>query len=284
MENIKKLRCPICNAKVTGGRCPFCKITEDQIIYASNTKAKKEVNKKKVYNSTFRPIDVKKSDMLTLTLLYGLFGVGSFFVGKKNRGLYQVISFSVFFVFFVLQLLFMMYHIKNAVFDLFTDLVLLNFGICIIMWTLDVCRVLFNRYAYPVVLPDVEKIDIAKEELRLIKEKLDHKNDKYKKPLIKIKDWFVSLKSKQKTRKQESLTKKQEKLTKKQEKLNLEKLKIENDIEKFNDSNDKSNEINTAENKDEEVKKDIDLGVEITEGNGKVTEKREIKNKKKNRK
>ena len=134
MEKINKLRCPICNAKITGGKCPFCKITDNQIYYASNTKAKKEVNKKKVYNSTFKPIDVKKADMLTITILYGLLGVGSFFVGKKKRGIYQVLSFSVFFVLYLLELIFVAYNLENAVFNLISDLVLLNFGVCIILW------------------------------------------------------------------------------------------------------------------------------------------------------
>lgn len=284
MENIKKLRCPICNAKVTGGKCPFCKITEEQILYASNTKAKKEVNKKKVYNSTLRPIDVKKSDMLTITLLYGLFGVGSFFVGKKNRGLYQAISFGVFFIFFVLELLFMMHHIENAVFNLFTDLVLLNFGICIIVWTLDVCRVILNRYAYPVVLPDVDKIEVAKEELRLIKEKLDHKNDKYKNVLIKIKNFFISLKLKLKTRKQEKLSRKQEKLSRKQEKLNLEKSKLDNELNKSNEDVELKDAQKDIKVHETEVKNEKDLGIEITGSDGVVTEKRVIKNNKKNRK
>ena len=283
MENMKKLRCPICNAKVTGGKCPFCKITEEQILYASNTKAKKEVNKKKVYSSTLKPIDVKKSDMLTLTILYGLLGVGSFFVGKKNRGLYQVISFGVFFVFFVLELLFMMYRIENAVFNLLTDLVLLNFGVCIIMWTLDVCRVIFNRYSYPVVLPNVDKIDVAKEELRLIKEKLDHKNDKYKNVLIKFQNFFKALKNKQKTRKQEKLAKKQDKLTKKQEKLDLEKSKLNDQVENTSNGEDGVEEINSNKVKEKEYLLDEDLGVKITESDDKVTEQREIK-KKKNRK
>ena len=45
----------------------------------------------------------------------------------------------------------------------------------------------------------VDKSEI-KEELRLIKEKFDHKNDNYKNVLIKIKNFFASLKLKLKTK------------------------------------------------------------------------------------
>ena len=182
----------------------------------------------------------------------------------------------------------MFYNFESSIFDLFTDLVLINFGICIIMWTLDIFRVCFNRYAYPVVLPDADKIDLAKEELKVIKEKLDHKNDKYKKPIIKLKKFFDGIKNKLKSNKDDKLAKKQEKLTIKQQKLDLEKSKLESEINKTKDNNQDTSinvdkEIN-SKNEEDINPKASDLGIEKSEENGIITEKREIKKSKKNRK
>ena len=287
MNDITKLRCPICNAKIKGGKCPYCKITDKQIIYASNKKAKKEVNKKKVYDSTYKPLDVKKSDMVTLTILYGLLGVNSFFVGKKNKGIYQLISAILFFIVCIFSIVFMIMQVENAVFNLFFDLLAINFGISIVMWTLDIFRVCFNKYAYPVVLPDEDKIDVAKEELLLIQEQLNKKNDKYKKPFVKIREIINKIKEKFKSKEEDKLSKKQEKLTKKQQKLDLEKSKLENEIikNKENIENKKELEMENKVNSVDEVdRENQDLGVERTEFNGKVTERREIKTNKKNRK
>ena len=78
------MRCPICGAKLKDEKCPYCLITNKQVIYASNKKAKafKKENKEKdnVHTSTIRPKDVNKVKIWLFTVLGGWFGADSFLI------------------------------------------------------------------------------------------------------------------------------------------------------------------------------------------------------------
>lgn len=155
------MRCPICGYNLKKGNlCPYCKITDTQIKGASNKKAKealKNGEKDKVFLSSTMPSDINKTRLILITLLLGLFGGHSFYVGRKVRGLYFTITFCVFMILYGMYKLWFPGEIFYAVVRIFA----LIEGVMILMWMSDFLKACFGRMAVPVVLGERKKNDVS---------------------------------------------------------------------------------------------------------------------------
>lgn len=156
------MRCPQCNFKIKQHLCPYCNIEADEVVFASNMKAKKLLkssSKSEVLYSTVVPKDISKIKMLLLTLFLGCFGAGSFYAGRFKRGWFILISFVTGFFLTYLKL----YYFYNNVFlNNVASFGALLAVFAIITWFSDFFAVLFNKFNYPIVLADEKEIAKAK--------------------------------------------------------------------------------------------------------------------------
>lgn len=154
------MRCPICGAKLKEEKCPYCLITNKQVIYASNKKAKllKKQNKDKdnVHNSDIKPKDVNKVKIWLFTILGGWFGADSFLVGKYYKGLFSLLTYIALFITTTFSVLADMYLWSENAVTTFSYLQSLFtvFGVVTFMfWFVGVIQLFTKKYKYPVVLP-----------------------------------------------------------------------------------------------------------------------------------
>ena len=157
------MNCPICGAKVKNEICPYCEITNKQIIYASNKQAK-EIRKEKkdqskiCYSSTM-PKDVNKVKLWIFLIFGGWFGADSFLTGKYFKGLFCLFSYITIFMVGLLKTLADQYNWGTNAVDTFGALLSLMsiFGVVVfLMWFVGVIQMLTKKYKVPVVLPDKE--------------------------------------------------------------------------------------------------------------------------------
>jgi len=152
----KNKRCPRCNFKVDSSTntCPACRLNYQKFNMATNAEAKKamrEGDKDRVVFRTGVPSDIKKWQLILITIFLGFCGGHYFYTGRKNRGLF-------YFCFFVVG-------VVNAVINLITGgspkgdmyqifyLLVLVWGIVVVLWLVDIIKVCFNRFKVPVSLP-----------------------------------------------------------------------------------------------------------------------------------
>ena len=78
------MRCPICGAKLYAKQiCPYCKITDEQILNASNKKVKeyrKTGNTDMIHYTTVIPKDLSRLKIILYTIFLGLVGVNHYYV------------------------------------------------------------------------------------------------------------------------------------------------------------------------------------------------------------
>ena len=179
------MRCPICGAKLKNEMCPYCKITNKQVIYASNKKAIELIKEKKadgnVHTSNVMPKDIDKSKVWIFTILGGMFGIDSFYLGKFYKGLYCLLTYIGLYVASFLKILAEtlkngdMYYVFDTIQSLFTVFGVVSF----MMWLVGVINLLTKKYKYPVVLPketDAQKMYL--DELAENKRKAEEKEAK----------------------------------------------------------------------------------------------------------
>lgn len=146
------MKCPQCNYKMRQDVCPYCNIEKKDVKQASNQKAKiymQSHKKDKVVFTKEKPNDVNKANMLWFTIFLGFVGAGNFYVGRKKRGYFMLISFVVGMTLTYFKVTYMdIWLLENManIASIFTI-------IAIFMWFSDIINVIFNRYRYPVVLP-----------------------------------------------------------------------------------------------------------------------------------
>lgn len=153
------MRCPICGAKLKNEMCPYCKITNKQVIYASNKKAIELIKEKKaegnVHTSNVMPKDISKLKVWIFAVAGGMFGVDSFYLGKFYKGLYCLLTYIGLYVSSFLKVLAEtlkngdMYYVFDTIQSLFTIFGVVSF----MMWLVGVVNLLTKKYKYPVVLP-----------------------------------------------------------------------------------------------------------------------------------
>ncbi|MBE5735344.1 MAG: TM2 domain-containing protein [Clostridiales bacterium] len=190
------MKCPKCGCGIKKDTfCPYCKITADQVKFASNVEAKKRIKQKdtdEVYTSSYIPYDVSKTKLFFITLFGGALGFDAYYLGRYKRGIIQFAVFILTFMLFVLSRV-LGYKALIGVTDFFG----IACVVFIFLWIGNVFRVLFNKATVPIVLPNAEELDSrrqayedmlkAKAEAREVKQnkKYDKMVEKEKKNLDK---------------------------------------------------------------------------------------------------
>lgn len=145
--------CPRCGEKVpaTVAVCPNCSLSFQKFLLATNGQAKKDIKqgeKEKVLMRTGRPSDIKFVPMLLITIFLGMFGGHYYYTGRYKMGIF----FSSFFAIGVANAVITnVLKIKSGghVFELFYLLVLV-WGFVLVLWIIDVAKVILNKFKYPV--------------------------------------------------------------------------------------------------------------------------------------
>ncbi len=149
------MKCPICGSKMKMDACIYCNISANQVVFASNKKAKEKIRqgkKESVYLTDVKPFDVNRYKLLALTILLGWCGASSYYVGRYKRGLF--FSLSVFFgsVFSLLRDVSSLNNWNSFVIQLLFEIALVCCVIALVLWLNDVVRVIMGKFRIPVVL------------------------------------------------------------------------------------------------------------------------------------
>ncbi len=146
------MKCPKCGCGIKQDTfCPYCKITADEVRFASNNEAKKRIKEKEtdgVYTSSYIPYDVSKWKLFFITLFGGVFGFDAYYLGRYKRAVIQFATFFLAFVSFTLK-----QYFGFEAFALPTDILTLICAVFVVMWIGNVIGVAFNKATVPVVLP-----------------------------------------------------------------------------------------------------------------------------------
>lgn len=148
-------RCPRCNRKspINVAKCGNCGLNYDKFDKATNAEAKSAFRMgetERVLYTKKLPNDISKSSMLIRCLFGGWFGLHYFAIGRKWKGLVQVlgIAMALVYAYFAVEL-----GIRNG----FAGNAVLACGIVwiatFIIWWADSLSILFNKFKYPVSLP-----------------------------------------------------------------------------------------------------------------------------------
>ena len=180
------MKCPKCGCKIHKQiMCPYCKITGDEVRFASNKEAKrriKEKNTKEVYNSTYLPYDVDRRKLTLITIFGGFFGFDLHYLGRYKSAIIQFAIIILAFIFVVMTNFFGYSFIK-----IITEVLTLISTIYLMIWFTKIFNILvFKKANIPVVLPTkIELKDriVAKTEAeKLYNEKKENrKSAKYNK-------------------------------------------------------------------------------------------------------
>lgn len=147
------MKCPVCGARLYQKQiCPYCKITDKQILGASNRKVKecrKTGNTDLIHYSTEIPSDISKIKLYLFTILLGWLGINHYYVLKPIRGTYSVVSFVGAFSILIIQLVNGYSYLNNLLYHIFFYMMAIN----VILWIFDIFNVFFKGFKIPVVLP-----------------------------------------------------------------------------------------------------------------------------------
>lgn len=146
-------KCPRCQFKMHASLkvCPNCSLNYEKFYTATNKDARdaiKSGKKDQVLMRSGFPQDVNKIPFLLLTIFLGFLGVHHYRVGRWKMGLTYSIFFMIACVNGVISLFFKN-QIPISIYDLFAFLVL-GWGLVLILWILDIIKVIFNKYSVPV--------------------------------------------------------------------------------------------------------------------------------------
>ena len=152
----KNKRCPRCNFKVEeyAGVCPKCRLNYEKFNSATNKEGIKtlaEGDKERVIYRNGCPTDVKKWKLLLFTIFLGFCGGHYFYVGRKNWGIFYFVFFLVGVVNAIIQLC-LGRTPDGELYQVFYLLVLI-WGVVLVLWLIDIIKVIFNRFKIPVSLP-----------------------------------------------------------------------------------------------------------------------------------
>ena len=156
------MKCPICGAKMKYGACQYCKITEEQVINASNkavSKARRDGRKTDVYYSTTLPSDINRMRLILITIFLGWVGADSFYVKRPFKGLYPLVSICVCLVLYAVG---QMAGNLGLVFRFFYEMSFYCTAIALICWVYNIIALFTKNYKVPVVLAEKEDISIYK--------------------------------------------------------------------------------------------------------------------------
>ena len=178
------MRCPICGAKLKDEKCPYCKITSNQVVYASNADAKEariHKTKKEVYTSDVMPKDVNKLKLWLFTIIGGWVGADSFLTGKYVKGMFSLFTFMTLYLFsFFHSLASILNWGDNAVttFSFLLQMFSIFGVITFMMWLIGVIQLIFKKYKFPVVIPDEKTAEKLHWEAQEEKRKIELEKNK----------------------------------------------------------------------------------------------------------
>lgn len=181
----KKRTCPRCGHRqvVSLPKCTECGLKYSKLENATHTeamKAFKEKDKARVVYVNDLPSDLNMVKFI-ISLVFGFFGATSFYVGKKARGWFSLISFLCLFISMYAQTEMIEAGMDTQLFNYF---VTTTFGllcaVSFLLWADDIIRAITRRFRFPVALPSVkphEKMNIRQElyeEIMKEKEEINH--------------------------------------------------------------------------------------------------------------
>lgn len=145
------MKCPRCGNKIEKGAsaCPYCKLQTQIIVNARNADAKialKNGQRDKVFLSTYRPSDVKRSKLLLLSIFLGFAGAHCYYVGRIGRGFTILIM-------LLLGITCAAIPETWALHQYVSGMVAGVLGfVWIMMWWLDILAIIRNRFKIPIVI------------------------------------------------------------------------------------------------------------------------------------
>ena len=154
----KKRVCPRCGNKqvVSLSSCSECGLKFSRLSNATHAeamKAFKEKDKERVVYVNEMPSDLNKTKFI-VSLIFGFFGVTSFYVGKKNKGWYSLLSFLALFSSMYLQTILTDKGITDGFLNyVFTTTFGLLCAGSFLMWLDDIIKAITGKYKFPVALP-----------------------------------------------------------------------------------------------------------------------------------
>ena len=156
-----KIKCPICGAKLFNNQlCPYCNITDEQVLGASNKKVKefrKTGNIDMIHTSTIFPFDLIKWKMVVFTILLGWAGAHHLYVNRPVRGIFSIVSTAGSIGILLLSFVFKIdIEWLSIVYNVIYEILFYMMAINVILWLWDVLAVLIGTFKYPVVLPKKE--------------------------------------------------------------------------------------------------------------------------------
>jgi len=148
-----KKKCPRCQYKMMASltSCPNCSLNFEKFNSATNKEAKVAISqgeKDRVIMRKGFPSDVRKIPFLLITIFLGMFGVHHYSVGRWKMGL----TYSIFFLIGCTNAIltsFLGGKLSGGLYEVFSFLVL-GWGLVLILWILDVVKVITNSYRVPV--------------------------------------------------------------------------------------------------------------------------------------
>lgn len=157
------MKCPVCGARLVAKQiCPYCKITDEQILEASNRKVKeyrKTGNKDLICYTNVIPKDVSRLKLILYTIFLGWFGINHLYVLRPVRGIFSIVS-----TVGSLSILFLGIAVEipstgflSSLYVILYNVLFYAMAINVVIWAFDVFAVLFKTFKVPVVLPKKEK-------------------------------------------------------------------------------------------------------------------------------
>ena len=156
------MRCPICGAKMVQKQiCPYCKVTDTEVLEASNKKvkeARKAGNKDLIHTTTNIPKDVSRLKLVLFTIFFGFIGVNHYYINRPVRATFSLIStvgsIAIFIIYLAVDLT---GQFGEGLFALIYQILFYCMAINVVLWILDIFGALFKSMKIPVVMPDKER-------------------------------------------------------------------------------------------------------------------------------
>lgn len=156
------MRCPICGAKMVQKQiCPYCKITDTQVLGASNKKVKecrKQGNKDLIHYTTVIPKDLSRMKIILFTIFFGIIGINHYYVNRSVRASFSMTSTIGSILIFIMYLAIKFStNFGEVLFSIVYQIIFYCMAINVVLWILDIFGVLFKTFKVPVVIADEEK-------------------------------------------------------------------------------------------------------------------------------
>ncbi|MBQ7352135.1 MAG: NINE protein [Clostridia bacterium] len=151
------MRCPVCGAKLVAKQvCPYCKITDTQILNASNKKVKeyrKTGNKDLIHYTNIIPNDVSRVKLLLFTIFLGWIGVNHFYIKRPIRAWFSVIAtVGSFSMMLVVMTIGQTIPTIATILNLLYEVLFYSMAINVLLWVGDIFGCIFKSMKIPVVL------------------------------------------------------------------------------------------------------------------------------------